>query len=253
MADPLCPPACPRPDTLTPKFMTAVIAAVVVGGIYFGPAGADAPGAGGADVLRHRAAGGAAAPFAAGPCPAGAAQPVLGAGDPLRARPLRGRAVRRPGGRPAPLSDQHRPQDPVHPGLDRPSAPSPGSTRPRRPGRADHRRARAAGPGGRAAGQKSPCRWRFAAQSVAPWAVAQTILGPLLEPLGTWRWCWCLSASSCCRRTICATALCGWPDRATCSAPPWRWTKRPSAFRAIWRCRPSSMPVSASPSGWGFG
>ena len=29
-------PAAAKPDTLTPKFMTAVIAAVVVAGIYFG-------------------------------------------------------------------------------------------------------------------------------------------------------------------------------------------------------------------------
>ncbi len=63
--------------------------------------------------------------------------------------------------------------------------------------------------------------------SIAPWSMAQTVLGPLMEPLA-------LIATgagvrrlhSFAERRSPQTASCGWRDRATCSAPPSRWMKR---------------------------
>ena len=54
-------------------------------GHLFRPAGADAVGAGGADVVRLAPLVADAAPSQAGPCPGGAAEPGPGAGDPLGA------------------------------------------------------------------------------------------------------------------------------------------------------------------------
>ena len=250
------PARVPATDALTPKFMTAVIAAVVVCGHLFRPPGADAPGAGGADVLRPGAAGGAAAPSAAGPCPVGAAQPGAGAGDPVAGlgtfvgSQFAGLAADLPR-----YQTNIAPQDPVsmrgttdqrHHQPAQPDHRGPGRqiTGGREPAR--HRRGRRRRP------RKSRCRWRSSATAVAPWEVAQTILGPLLEPLGTGG-----AGAGVCRLHPAAEGRSARPLRAAGGiarhAAHHRGAGRSGhrGCRAICSCRPSSMPVSACTIGVG--